>query len=554
LLQTAAVIGFEVPWPLLQAVAGMAEDELRHEVQRLQTAEFLYETRFVPEGVYTFKHALTHEVAYGSLLQEQRRALHARILEAMEGRAGDRLAEPVERLAHHALRGEVWDKALVYCRQAGEKAMARSAYREAVRSFEQALSALAHLPETHDTRTQAIDLRLDLVLALRPLGEFGRILALLREAEALAAALDNPRQLGRVSANLSVHLCQLGAYDQAIAAGERALAHAVAGSDIALQAFANLCLGPAYARQGNYRRAIDCYRQTVAFSDGARRREHFGNVIPPSVRSGKIIPHSVRSRVGLATCYAQLGMFAEGRAVGDEGLSIAEALAHPTSLMYASYGVGLLSLWQGDLHGALPRLERAMGLCQDADLPIYFHQIAAPLGAAYALAGRVADAVALLTQAIEQATALEMVVFQVSCRLSLGEAHLLAGHLEEAHGLAERALVLAREHQERGDEARALHLLGETAARRKLPDSESAETRYLQALTLAEAPGMRPLQAHSHLGLGTLYMKIGRPEPARAELSTAIELYRAMDMTFWLPQAEAARAQVGSSLALPKHR
>src|SRR5262249_38607546 len=155
----------------------------------LQAAEFLYETRLFPEQEYIFKHALTHEVAYGSLLQERRRVLHARIVGAMETLYTDRVAEQVERLAYHALRGAVWDKALAYGRQAGEKALGRSAHREAVGHFEQALGALSHLPETRDTRVQAIDLRLALRVALHPSGDVGRILALLREAEALAAAL-----------------------------------------------------------------------------------------------------------------------------------------------------------------------------------------------------------------------------------------------------------------------------------------------------------------------------------------------------------------------------
>ena len=148
LLQSAAVIGTEVPLALLQAMAEVPEEPLRLGLTHLQAAEFLYETRLFPEIEYTFKHALTQQVAYETLLQERRRALHARIVEALEALAGERVAEQVERLAHHALRGEVWDKALAYCRQAGEKAMARSAHREAVGSFEQALSALPHLPET----------------------------------------------------------------------------------------------------------------------------------------------------------------------------------------------------------------------------------------------------------------------------------------------------------------------------------------------------------------------------------------------------------------------
>ena len=166
LLQTAAAIGTEVPVPLLQAIAELPEAALHRGLAHLQAAEFLYETRLFPEQVCTFKHALTHEVAYGSLLHERRRVLHARIVETLEKMAGDRVAEQVERLAHHALRGEAWDKALAYCRQAGEKAMARSAHREAVEYFEQALNALQHLPETRDMREQALALLLALRSAL----------------------------------------------------------------------------------------------------------------------------------------------------------------------------------------------------------------------------------------------------------------------------------------------------------------------------------------------------------------------------------------------------
>jgi predicted ATPase len=250
LLQAAAVIGTEVPLALLQAIAECREESLRLGLTHLQAAEFLYETRLFPEIEYTFKHALTHQVAYESRLQERRRTLHARIVGALEALAGDRLDEQVERLAHHALRGEVWDQAVAYCRQAGEKAMARSAHREAMGSFEQALSALHHLPEQHDTNEQAIDLRLALRSALLPSGDFGRILEYLRKAESLAAALDDPRRLGQVSRFLSTCFYFRGAYDQAIASAQRALALATADVDVVLHALANQSLGYPYQVQG----------------------------------------------------------------------------------------------------------------------------------------------------------------------------------------------------------------------------------------------------------------------------------------------------------------
>jgi class 3 adenylate cyclase/tetratricopeptide (TPR) repeat protein len=542
LLQTAAVIGTEVSLPLLQTIAELSEEVLQRGLAHLQAAEFLYETRLFPDHEYTFKHALTHEVAYSSVLQERRRALHARIVEALEALAGGQVAEvasgrspdQVEPLAHHALRGEVWAKALMYCRQAGEKAMARSAYREAIVYFEQALSALSHLPETRDTREQAIDLRLALRTPLIASGALGRILALLREAEALAQTLDDSRRLTQVSGFLSRHFHLMGAYDQAIALGQRVLVLATASGDVGGQALANLRLGAAYLAQGDYRRAIDCFRQTVAFFDEAQYHERFGLVVLPAVQS----------RVHLAWCHAELGTFAEGRAFGDEGLRIAEAVAHPASLTRALWGLGLLFLCQGNLSKALPPLERAMSICQDADLPIYFPLMAPALGTVYTLGGRVADAVPLLTQALEQTTAPEMRVMQALCSLSLGEAQLRAGRLEEAQALAERTLALAREHQERGNQAQALRLLGDIAAHRAPPDVDEATAHYRQALALAEELGMRPLQAHCHLGLGTLYTRTGQREQARAALAAAIDLYRAMEMTFWLPQAEAALAQV----------
>jgi tetratricopeptide (TPR) repeat protein len=524
------VLGKDIAVPLLQAIVEQPEEALQHGLAHLQAAEFLYETRLWPERGYTFKHALTQEMAYGSLPQERQRALHARIVETLEAHAGERVAQQVEHLAHHALRGEEWDKALAYCRQAGEKAMARSAHREAVGYCEQALSALSHLAETHDTRAQAIDLRLALRSALISSGDHGRILACLREAEAFAAALNDQRRLGQVSVFLCVHFFLIGAHDQAIPAAQRALALATASGDGVLHALANQFLGQAYEFQCDYRRAIDCFRQVIVFLDGAQRRERFGQVVLPAVNS----------RGRLAECHAELGTFAEGEALAEEGLRIADEVNHPGSLIWASYAVGLLSLRQGHLPRALPRLERAVSLCQDADLPSWLPRVAPALGAAYTLGGRAADAVPLLTRAMEQTIATEMVAYEVLCRLSLGEALALADRLKEAHSLAERALALAQEHQERGHQAYALRLLGEITARCTPPEAEQFEADYQHALVMANELGMRPLAAHCHLGLGMLYHQIGRHEEAQAALFTAVQLYRAMDMTFWIPQAETA--------------
>ena len=167
------------------------------------------------------------------------------------------------------------------------------------------------------------------------------------------------------------------------------------------------------------------------------------------------------------------------------------------------------------------------------------------MGYAYALSGRLAEALPLLEQAVEQCAAAKQMIFYPLLVAHLGEAYLLAGRIADASQQARQALERARDLKQRGHEAYALRLLGEIAAQRQPPDAEAAVAAYRQAMTLADELGMRPLAAHCHLGLGTLYARTGRPEQARAELSAAMALYRAMDMTFWLSRAEAALTPVG---------
>jgi tetratricopeptide (TPR) repeat protein len=169
---------------------------------------------------------------------------------------------------------------------------------------------------------------------------------------------------------VAAHFYLIGEHAQAIAAAQRALTLAAASGEVVLHALANRYLGGAYEALGDYRRAIDCFTQTVVPFEGARRHERFGQVFLPAVLA----------RVHLATCHAELGMFAEGRTLADEGHRMAEAAAHPASLMIATCWVGLLALRQGDVSRALPRLERAVGLCQEANFPVYLPTMATSAG------------------------------------------------------------------------------------------------------------------------------------------------------------------------------
>ena len=404
--------------------------------------------------------------------------------------------------------------------------------------------AVEHLPESQERREQAIDLRLDMRNALIALGAFGAMFDHLCEAERLAASLDDPRRLGWVSAYLSIYFCNTGDQDRAVETGQRALAIAIASEDFALEVMATFFLGLPYLSLGDYRQAVHYYRKNVETLTGEWLHERFGEPGLPAVFSRAFLDWSL----------AELGEFAEGIVHGEEAVQIAETTVdQPFTLSYAYLGVGLLRLRQGDLPQAIAVLERSLGVCQAGDVQLVLPWVASFLGYAYALSGRLAEALPLLEQAVEQCAATNNMVFYPLLVAHLGEAYLLASRIEDASQQARHALERSRDLKQRGHEAYALRLLGEIAAQRQPPDAESAAAAYRQAMTLADELGMRPLVAHCHLGLGTLYARTGRLEQARAELSAAMALYRAMDMTFWLPQAEAALAQVESAGA-PKKR
>jgi tetratricopeptide (TPR) repeat protein len=528
LLQVAAVIGKDVPFVLLQAIAEVPDEALRRGLESLQAAEFLHETRRFPDLEYTFKHALTHEVTYGTLLQDRRKAVHARIVGAIERSYLDRVSEDVERLAHHAVRGEMWEQAVTYLGQAGARALTRSANREAVTCFEQALTALPHLPETRERLEQAIDLRFDLRTALFPLGEFERIFGCLREAEGLARTLGDQRRLGQLSVYLCHNLWIAGHPTEALAFGQSAQAIAESLGDVPLLVTGNLYLGVAYLYTGDYRRAEDLLLKILPLLEGDRGRERFGLAGFPSVL--------VRGH--LIWVLADRGKFEEGIAQGQESLRLAEALDHPYSLAFGCLSLAFLHITTGELSRAGRLLERGQAVAREWNLTYWSVSAAATLGYVAALSGQTAEGIPMLEHALSAIETMGFGVVQPFYLAYLGEAYVLADRLEDALDVAGHALTLAREAGQRGYEARALRLLGEVTVRLDPPDR--AEGHYREALALAEEIGMRPLVAHCHLGLGKLYRRTGTPEQAQEHVATATTMYREMGMTDWLEQAEAA--------------
>ncbi len=529
LLQSAAVIGKRVPYPVLVAILDLLEESLREHLRVLQAAEFLYEVSDFPHPEYTFKHALTHEVAYKSLSDEQQRGLHARILRAMETLYAAQLEEHIDRLAHHAFRGQAWDKALTYLERAGTKALARSANREAATFFEHALTAVKHLPESSQTKQRAIDLRFELRNALTPLGEVGRTLEHLREANALAEELGDQGRLGRALAFATNSLHLMGDQERAVEFGRRALAVAEVLDDFPLKTAASMYLGRSHYSSGSFREAIDILMPITASLTEKLAREYMGLGVLPAVFS----------RTYLVMSMAAVGRFAEGQRLGDEAIHLAGATNHPDTMLWAFRGLGQLYLEQGEAPQAVSLLERALGLCQANDLPVYIPPVTSALGFAYAMTGRVTIALPLLEQAAQEEVTRQQVINHAAVVLRLAEAYLLADRTDEAAKAAARGLELARKWRDRAQEAHALRVLAEISTHRGAADGGQGSALYSQALSLAESLGMRPLAARIHLGLGLLHLRAGDPAKARDSLTTAAARFREMGMASWLLRAEA---------------
>ena len=529
LLQSASVIGKDVPFDLLQAIANMSEAELRQAVSHLQAGQFVYETQLFPNLEYTFQHAYTHEVAYGSLLHNQRRMLHARILGLLESLARPRREEQVERLAHHAFHAELWQEAAIYLRQAGLKAFTRSAHHDAAAFFEQALLALGPLPESRERAELMLEVRFDLRHALQPLGDFDRLYANLRVAEGLAEAIGDQQRLGRVSAYLTDCLRLSGDLEQAIETGRRALAIIDKLGDVTARIPLNTYLGQVYYAGADYRTAADLFRRNIELLVGPLVYERFGLLQIPSVHC----------RTCLAWCLAELGEFSEAMKNADEGMTIARSVDHPLNIAVASSGLGSIHLRRGDNDDAIRVLEQGLEVCRTCNVPVWFPRVASDLGLAYARSGRTVEGVGLLEEAVARGAAMKLTAGHSRSVASLAEAYLHAERIEESHNLAKQALALARLRGERGYEASILLLLADVSDR--VGDLEPALDLCRQGLTLANELGMRPLVAHLHLCLGRLSLCSGESSIAGKEFVTASVLFGEMGVERWRLEAERLR-------------
>ncbi len=528
-LRAGSVIGKDFAAALLEAVADLPDDMVQRSLANLRSAEFLRESAPAPTLHYTFEHALTHEVAYGTVPAEHRRVLHAAIVDAMEQLYKGRLGEHVEELAHHARLGEVWTKAIVYLRGAGERAAARSANREAVIHLDLALEAIEQLAPGRERRELAIDIRFDLRAALLPLGELDRIFERLREAEELLRVLDDPARTARLAMYMTNHFFLRGDSLRALDCAERGLAITQQLDDLALRVESQLRLGQVYQALGDYRRAAGMLRSSVGAVPRDLVHERFG--LP--------VTFVVGARSWLARAHAELGDFADAGASVTEALEIAAQTALPIDSVVAAHAIGMVEIRRGEPAGAIAPVERALELCRVWNIAVWLGPVASVLGIALTETGDVDRGLALLVRAVEHQATMRRAMGHAATLGRLAEAYLAAGRVGDARATALRALATVRAHQEHGDEAWILRSLGDIALSNDRADVEEAITWFRDALSRATELGMKPLVGRAHLGLARALQRCGDLAGARDHQSRAGEVFDVVGMARWRAMAQA---------------
>jgi predicted ATPase len=533
LLQSAAVIGKDIPFALLQAIADQSQDEISLSLARLQAAEFLYETSFFPEIEYTFKHALTHEVAYGSVLQERRRAFHARIVEAIEKLYSERVTEQVERLAHHAPRGELWEKALNYLHQAGKKAVGHSATREAIAYFEQALDALKHLPESRQTIDKAINIRVDLGPALIAISGFSasEVEENYTRARELCEQSGETLQLFPVLWGLArVHDTRGELKDGRVLAGQL-LDLAQRAQEPALLLEAHHELWANLSALGELTTARLHLEQGFALYDPQKHRQHaflYGGHDP-----------GVCCAFHAAEVLWQLGYPDQALQKSRESLIMARELSHPSTMSFALSFAAWFHQCRGDRQAVKAHMEESMALATEQGF--------SPRRGEDFLRGWL-----LVEQGDSEAgiTHMSKILggqrarrlssrWMAHCAALLAEVLRERGRISEALNVVTEGISRTQQSGGRYYEAELHRIKGELLLAGSPRASDAAENSFIQAMEVARSQSAKSLELRAAMSLSHLWDTQGKTVEARQLLG---DIYGWFTEGFETADLKAAKA------------
>ena len=525
LLQVAAVIGKECTLSLLERVADIPESVVRGGVARLQAAEFIHETDLFPDIVYAFKHTLTHDVSYHSLLRDARRSMHANVVNALEHLYGDRTDQHINVLAHHAVQGEVWDRAYRYSRAAATQAVRRAAFLEGRGLLEQALATIAHLPRTTERDDQELETSLELWSACFETAQFTRLRDLERRIGLLGRELSKEPRLAAVLVRLAQGPWGRGQPRVVIETTSEVLRLA-APADVRTRGYGRFLAGAACRDLGLFAESIEHLRSGERVFEDIRADHEEALVL---------LPILVNLRAWQAETHAVVGRHVEAVEAAKGALTVARLIANDTALAFANAFLGYTWILHGDIAPGLPLLEQALASKQG-----HASKFAASfLAYALALDGHHKRAVEVV-EANVGLVGPELSYLQTTrFRTMTVATYVLAGRAEDAFRELAYILPVARRGQAHGHLPTLLRLRAAALLHYASADLDEVEGCLEEARVLAAALGMKPEVAHCLSALGRVQLRAGNIQTGRDHLMSARALFGDLGMDYWCRAVEA---------------
>jgi class 3 adenylate cyclase/tetratricopeptide (TPR) repeat protein len=535
-MQVASVIGKEFAYRVLQVLTGM-QDELRAYIFSLQELEFIYEKSLFPELEYMFKHNLTQEVAYNSLLLKRRREIHERTGKAIEELYRDRLEEFYEVLAHHYSRSDNLEKAHEYLKLSVIKAAYGYSIWEAYRFCKEAIQVLNRGPQTQENKRKEIEIRLITAQVMMGLGYPEDYFQVLEEGERLARDLGDEGSVAVFCSAIGRGYSSRGDPAKGIEYGERALEQAEKIGDVALVApiVSDLCY--VYGATANYLKVVELCQKAIALIEKTgTQAESFGQ--PWNMYAGLL---SVNGEVR-----GYLGDFDTGQDMCEKSIRLATESGNILGLAVSEFSYGWLFVIKGDGENAVKYFQKCTGVFEQTKATFIVGSAYGGLAFGHYYLGDLDNARQRAEAAIEAYTQVSTNLFLSHPYLALVMIHLDSGDLKNARSCVEQALNLAQKNGEKQHEGLSRILLGGILGKEDMSQSDKAQEYILEGIKILEERKIRPYSSWGYLYLGELYADMGRREKALQTLRKAETAFRKMGIDYWLRRTQEVLARVRS--------
>ena len=534
IMQVASVIGREFAFRILQSIMGMRE-ELKSQLLNLQGLEFIYERSLFPELEYIFKHALTQEVAYNSLLQKRRKEIHEKIGEAIEQIYTERLEEFYEMLAYHYFKGENSEKAYHYLKLSGNKASRNYASHEAFRLYSEAIEVLAKMPETKENKRKKIEACRLQAPVMVSLGFPEGSLQHLKDGERISEEVGDERGLAFFYSFLGNYFTVKGDPLLGIQYSEKCFQEAEKIEDVELMASAGCALALSYFFSGECLKVVDMAPKVIRLLEKTKRESEF---------FGRPVSAYVHLNLFHSAALIFLGRFPEAETFCEKALRCARSMDHLSSIGQAEMYYGFLFARKGDGRNALEYLESSLKHLEEGGFLLLLPFVLAFSGFAYHCLGKLDKARNHLQNALEMQKDLGNPFMMSLSYNGLSMVLLDLDGFEDAQKCAEKALNLAQQNKELSSEGMSWIILGRIIGKKEPTDPGKAEEHILKGIKMLDDLKLKPDVYIGYLYLGELYADMGQREKAMENLKKAEKMFQEMEMDYWLAKTKDALEKV----------